>query len=62
MSESSATVDFLCSASGIEPSGDGWEGDAVAYPWVFDDDGTRYLLYNGEGFGRGGFGVACAVV
>ncbi len=45
-------------AAGLEASGDGWDSEMVAYPFVFDHDGSRYLLYNGNGYGRTGFGVA----
>ena len=35
-----------------------WDADMVTYPCVFDSDGTRYLLYNGNAYGRTGFGLA----
>lgn len=35
-----------------------WESDCVTYPAVFDVRGARYLLYNGNGYGRSGFGLA----
>ena len=35
-----------------------WDGEMVCYPCVFDHDGQRYMLYNGNGFGRTGFGLA----
>ena len=44
--------------AGIEPSADGWDNEAVCYPCVFDHDGQRYLLYNGNGYGATGFGLA----
>jgi hypothetical protein len=44
--------------AGIEPSASGWDSDAQAYPWVFHHRGIRYMLYNGNGFGRTGFGLA----
>jgi hypothetical protein len=28
------------------------------YPCVFDHNSQRYMLYNGDGFGRTGFGLA----
>lgn len=44
---------------GAEPSGgDAWDSDAVAYPFVFDFAGSRYLLYCGNDVGRAGFGIA----
>lgn len=47
----SAEADF-------EPSGEGWDGDAVSYPFVFEHDGRLYMLYSGNGYGRDGFGLA----
>jgi hypothetical protein len=44
--------------SGLTPSGDGWESEMVEYPYVFDWAGRRYMLYNGNGFGRTGVGLA----
>jgi predicted GH43/DUF377 family glycosyl hydrolase len=44
--------------AGIAPSADGWDSEAVAYPWVFEHGGRRLMLYNGNGFGRDGFGLA----
>jgi hypothetical protein len=35
-----------------------WEREMQAYPAVFDDGGRRYLLYNGNGYGRSGIGYA----
>ncbi len=35
-----------------------WDGEMVAYPAVFETGGALYLLYNGTGFGRTGFGLA----
>jgi hypothetical protein len=29
-----------------------------AYPFVFDEGGRRYMLYNGDGYGRTGIGLA----
>ena len=42
----------------LEPQPDGWEGGAVTYPGVFDAAGRRWLLYNGQGYGAGGIGLA----
>jgi hypothetical protein len=39
------------------PVGD-WESDSITYPAVFDHGGRRYMLYNGNGYGRTGFGIA----
>lgn len=35
-----------------------WDSEMVTYPCVFDCAGTRYLLYNGNAYGRAGFGLA----
>jgi hypothetical protein len=39
-------------------SAEGWDSEMVEYPFVFDHEGERYMLYNGNGFGRTGFGLA----
>jgi hypothetical protein len=43
---------------GIGVSPEGWDSEMVEYPFVFDHRGTRYLLYNGNDYGRTGFGIA----
>jgi hypothetical protein len=35
-----------------------WDSDMQCYPNVFECDGKIYLLYNGNEFGRCGFGIA----
>jgi hypothetical protein len=35
-----------------------WEARERTYPFVFDHGGRRYMLYNGNGYGREGFGIA----
>lgn len=35
-----------------------WDGGMQCYPHVFEHDGVTYMLYNGDGFGRSGIGVA----
>jgi ribosomal protein S18 acetylase RimI-like enzyme len=35
-----------------------WDSDMLCYPHVFECDGEIYLLYNGNEFGRYGFGLA----
>jgi hypothetical protein len=46
--------------AGIERTGD-WDAEMQAYPSVFDHEGRRYLLYNGNGYGRAGIGWAAAI-
>lgn len=44
--------------AGITVSPGEWDAQSVEYPWVFDHGGERYMLYNGDGYGRTGFGIA----
>ena len=44
--------------AGIEPSSAGWDADSVEYPHVFEHGGRLWMLYNGNGYGRTGFGIA----
>lgn len=45
-------------AAGIDVSPSGWDSEMVAYPWVFDHAGRRFMLYNGNDYGRTGIGLA----
>lgn len=40
------------------PPPDAWDVEMQAYPYVVDVLGKRYMFYNGNGFGRSGFGLA----
>ncbi|WP_405120869.1 hypothetical protein [Pseudomonas leptonychotis] len=44
--------------SGITVSDSGWDSEMIEYPFVFDHAGSRYMLYNGNGYGKTGFGLA----
>ena len=44
--------------AGIDVSAAGWDSEMICYPYVFDYAGQRYMLYNGNGYGRTGFGLA----
>jgi len=46
---------------GIDVSPSGWDAEMIEYPFVFDHKGQRYMLYNGNGYGRTGFGLAVLV-
>ena len=46
------------SNSGIQPSETGWDSEMMCYPNIFKCDDNVWLLYNGNEFGRHGFGVA----
>lgn len=42
----------------IDVSEGQWDSDMLCYPHVFECDSKVYMLYNGNEFGRTGFGVA----
>lgn len=42
----------------IRLSETGWDSEMVNYPHVFELDGKTYMLYQGNGMGRAGFGLA----
>jgi hypothetical protein len=46
------------SDAGIDVSESGWDSEMVEYAVVFDHDGRRHMLYNGNGFGATGIGHA----
>jgi hypothetical protein len=43
---------------GIDVSKDGWDNEMICYPFVFEHNKKRYMLYNGNEFGKDGFGIA----
>jgi len=43
---------------GLSLSKEGWDSEMMCYPHIFKCDEKTYLLYNGNQFGRYGFGVA----
>lgn len=44
--------------AGIARSGEGWDSEMIAYAHVHERGGRTYMFYNGNGFGRTGFGYA----
>ncbi len=44
--------------AGIERSGAGWDSDMIEYCQVIRYRDTKYIFYNGNGFGKTGFGYA----
>lgn len=42
----------------LDISDSGWDSEMVAYPTVFELDGSVYMIYGGNGNGRTGFGLA----
>jgi hypothetical protein len=45
-------------ALGLAPSAEGWDSEMMAYPAVISAQGHTYLFYNGNGYGKDGFGYA----
>lgn len=43
---------------GLDVSASGWDSEMICYPFIFDHNGQRYMLYNGNGYGKTGFGLA----
>lgn len=46
------------SSSGIEVSPSGWDSEMICYPFVFRHRESTFMLYNGNGYGLTGFGLA----
>lgn len=44
--------------SGITTTADDWDSDMMCYPHLFECNSKVYLLYNGNEFGKYGFGIA----
>lgn len=44
--------------SGITTTENTWDSDMMCYPNLFEMNGEIYLLYNGNEFGKSGFGLA----
>lgn len=45
-------------APGLTVSEEGWDSEMVEYPYVFSHLDKIYMLYNGNGYGKSGFGLA----
>lgn len=43
---------------GIDVSEEGWDSEMIEYPCIFDCNGKRYMVYNGNGYGKSGIGLA----
>lgn len=44
--------------SGIDVSTRGWDSEMIEYPFVFKHNEVLYMLYNGNKYGKTGFGLA----
>lgn len=43
---------------GIDISKSGWDSEMIEYAFVFNHKGKKYMLYNGNGYGSSGIGLA----
>ena len=43
---------------GIDVSKDGWDSEMICYPYIFEYKTDYYMLYNGNEYGKSGFGIA----
>lgn len=57
-SENGTSWELQLDRAGIDVSKEGWDSQMIEYPFVFDHRGSRYMLYNGNGYGATGFGLA----
>ena len=44
--------------AGIDVSNSGWDSEMIEYPFVFKHQNQIYMLYNGNGYGESGIGLA----
>ncbi|SMQ85523.1 hypothetical protein SAMN06295905_2802 [Devosia lucknowensis] len=45
---------------GFDVAAEGWDSEMIEYPFVFRHKGKLFMLYNGNGYGQTGFGLAVA--
>jgi hypothetical protein len=58
MSSDGRNWELALEDAGIDVSTSGWDSEMIEYPFVFDHKGQRYMMYNGNDYGRTGFGLA----
>ena len=46
------------SQAGISVSSEGWDSESISYPNIFELNGKYCMLYQGNGIGKSGFGLA----
>jgi hypothetical protein len=44
--------------AGIDVSASGWDSEMICYSFIFEHKGKHYMLYNGNGYGKTGIGLA----
>jgi hypothetical protein len=42
----------------LELSNEGWDSEMIAYPYIINIKGKSVMFYNGNSFGKTGFGYA----
>jgi hypothetical protein len=42
----------------LSPSDEGWDSEMICYPFIFDYRDSKFMLYNGNEYGKTGFGLA----
>jgi len=57
-SQDGSKCELALESSGINISSEGWDSEMIEYPFVFNHKGEYYMLYNGNGYGKTGFGLA----
>lgn len=57
-SQNGKSWDLRLNESGIDVSSNGWDSEMIEYPFVFRHKDQRFMLYNGNGYGLTGFGLA----
>lgn len=58
VSEDGIRWELALADAGIGVSGQGWDANMVEYPFVWEHAGMQYMLYNGDDYGKTGFGLA----
>ena len=60
LSETGNRSDWILrlASAGIDVSTRGWDSEMIEYPFVFIHKEETYMLYNGNGYGETGFGLA----
>ena len=44
--------------AGISKSKTGWDSKSIEYPSIFESNARKYMLYNGNDYGKTGIGYA----
>ena len=47
-----------CPGISLDISGEGWDSEMTAYPYLVSDKNFDFIFYNGNGFGQSGMGYA----